>query len=158
LFIARYWILDTGYSILVSGCWILDARYWMLETGYWILKNKVYSLFNPASIRLRLRLQAMLSKLQASLSSYALTRRPDKTPWQGKRVSRIEYPASSIEYPESSIQHLNAYDKISCAFSTSRLICFDSSLIFANFFSSLIREMKLTRIFWPYMFSSKSKI
>jgi len=31
---ARYWILDTRYSILDAGCWMLDARYWILDTWY----------------------------------------------------------------------------------------------------------------------------
>jgi len=41
---ARCWILDAGYYMLVSGCWLLasggsppDAEYWMLDAGYSML-------------------------------------------------------------------------------------------------------------------------
>jgi hypothetical protein len=27
-------MLDTGYSMLDTGCWLLVARYWLLDAGY----------------------------------------------------------------------------------------------------------------------------
>jgi hypothetical protein len=30
-------MLDTRYSMLVSGCWHLVAGYWPLAAGYWSL-------------------------------------------------------------------------------------------------------------------------
>jgi len=30
-------ILDAGYWMFDTGCWMLDAGYWMFDTGYWML-------------------------------------------------------------------------------------------------------------------------
>jgi len=35
------WILDTGYWMLDTGCWILDAGYWILDTGCWMVAQKL---------------------------------------------------------------------------------------------------------------------
>ncbi len=100
----------------------------MLDTGYWILDTG-YSILDAGYWILKIR-----------YAPYLIQHRP------GFALGYAVASQTSIQHPESSIQN-NAYDKISCVFSTSRLICSDSSLIFANFFSSLMCEMKLTRIF-----------
>ena len=38
---ARYWLLDTGYSILVAGLWSLATGHWMLDARYWLLASGI---------------------------------------------------------------------------------------------------------------------